>query len=100
MAHMTLTHLLILLLVGAVVGLVAERLVRRALPYGWVGAIAAGLLGAWLMTDVFHIVIAPEVSVVGIPLVSAILGAMIVVLAFSLLSGGRRLGYRGARTLT
>jgi uncharacterized membrane protein YeaQ/YmgE (transglycosylase-associated protein family) len=95
---MTLTHLLILLLVGAAVGLIAERIVHRALPYGWVGAIVAGLLGAWLMTDVLHIIIAPKVSVIGIPLVSAILGAMIVVFAFSLLSGGRRLGFRGARS--
>ena len=70
---MTLTHLLILLLVGAVVGLIAERLVNRALPYGWIGAIAAGLLGAWLMTDELHVIIAPKVSVVGIPLISAIL---------------------------
>jgi uncharacterized membrane protein YeaQ/YmgE (transglycosylase-associated protein family) len=96
--HMTLTHLLILLLVGAVVGLIAERLVNRALPYGWIGAIAAGLLGAWLMTDVLDIIIAPQVSVVGIPLISAILGAMIVVFVFSLISGGGRFGYRGPRT--
>ena len=48
---MTLTHLLILLLVGAVVGVIAERLVNRWLPYGWIGASVAGLLGAWLMTD-------------------------------------------------
>lgn len=94
---MTLTHLLILLLVGAVVGLIAERLVKRPLPYGWIGAIAAGLLGAWLMTDVLQIIIAPEVSVIGIPLISATLGAMIVVFALSLLSGGSRLGYRRAR---
>ena len=45
---MTLTHLLILLLVGAVVGVIAERLVNRWLPYGWIGASVAGLLGAWL----------------------------------------------------
>ena len=38
---MTFTHLL-LLLVGAVVGLIAERLLNRALPYGWIGAIVAG----------------------------------------------------------
>jgi uncharacterized membrane protein YeaQ/YmgE (transglycosylase-associated protein family) len=95
---MALTHLLILLLVGAVVGLIAERLVNRALPYGWIGAIVAGLMGAWLMTDVLHIIIAPQVSVVGIPLVSATLGAMIVVFALSLISGSGRFGYRGART--
>ena len=95
---MTLTHLLILLLVGAVVGLIAERLVKRALPYGWTGAIVAGLLGAWLMTDVLHIIMAPQVSVVGIPLVSAILGAMTVVFVLNLISDGGRFGYRGART--
>jgi uncharacterized membrane protein YeaQ/YmgE (transglycosylase-associated protein family) len=94
---MTLTHLLILLLVGAVVGLIAERLLNRALPYGWIGAIVAGLLGAWLMTDELHIIIAPQVSVIGIPLISAILGAMIVVFVFSMITGGGRFGYRRAR---
>lgn len=95
---MALTHLLVLIVIGAVVGLVAARLVDRALPYGWMGAIGAGLLGAWLMTDVLHIIIAPEVSVIGVPLVSAILGAIIVVFAFSLINGGGRFAYRGART--
>jgi uncharacterized membrane protein YeaQ/YmgE (transglycosylase-associated protein family) len=94
---MTLTHLLILLLVGAVVGLIAERLVNRSLPYGWIGAIVAGLLGAWLMTDVLHIIIAPQVSVVGIPIISAILGATIVVFVFSLVTPAGRFGYRDAR---
>jgi uncharacterized membrane protein YeaQ/YmgE (transglycosylase-associated protein family) len=95
---LTLTHLLILLIVGAVVGLIAERLVNRSLPYGWMGAIVAGLLGAWLMTDVLHIIIAPQVSVVGIPIVSGILGAMIVIFLFSLVTPAGRFGYRGART--
>ena len=94
---MTLTHLLILLLVGALVGLIAERLINRSLPYGWTGAVIAGLLGAWLMTDGLHIIIAPQVSVVGIPLISAILGAMIVVFVFSLMTGGGRFSYRRAR---
>jgi len=91
---MTITHLLILLLVGAVAGLLAERLVDRALPYGWSGAIVAGLLGAWLMTDVLHITIAPQLSVIGIPLVSAMLGALIVVFMFRLIISGGRFGYR------
>ncbi len=95
---MALTHLLILLLVGAVVGLIAKRLVNRALPYGWIGAIGAGLLGAWLMTDMLHVIIAPQISVIGIPLISAILGAMIVAFVFSLISGSGRFGYSGARS--
>ena len=95
---MTFTHLLILLLVGAVVGLLADRLVTRALPYGWTGAIVAGLLGAWLPTDVLHITIAPQVAVIGIPLVSTMLGAMIAVFMFRLIIGGGRFGYRDVRS--
>src|SRR6266566_2197833 len=49
---MTFTHLIVLLLVGAVAGLIGERLVGRGMPGGVLGAIVAGLVGAWLMVDV------------------------------------------------
>lgn len=96
---MSLTHLLVLLIVGALAGLIGERLVGRGLPYGLVGAIVAGLVGAWLMVDVLHVVIAPELSLAGIPLISAILGAAIVVLVVSFAMGGAggRFGDRAAR---
>src|SRR6202048_4863767 len=84
---MTLTHLLVLLLVGAIAGLIGERLVARGMPGGLIGAIVAGLVGAWLMVDVLHVVIAPELSLGGIPILSAILGAGLVVLLFSLVAG-------------
>jgi uncharacterized membrane protein YeaQ/YmgE (transglycosylase-associated protein family) len=84
---MTLTHLLVLLLVGAIAGLIGERLVGRGMPGGLVGAIVAGLAGAWLMVDVLHLVLAPELSIEGIPVLSAIVGAAIVVFLFSLVSG-------------
>jgi uncharacterized membrane protein YeaQ/YmgE (transglycosylase-associated protein family) len=89
---MTLTHLLVLLLVGAVCGIIGERLVGRGLPGGLIGAIVAGLVGAWLMVDVLHLVLAPELSIEGIPLLSAIIGAAILVLLLSLLAGGRVFG--------
>src|ERR1700738_4935832 len=92
---MTLTHLLVLLLVGAIAGLIGERLVARGMPGGLIGAIVAGLVGAWLMVDVLHVVIAPELSLGGIPLISAILGAAIVVLIVSFAMGGA--GGRSAR---
>jgi uncharacterized membrane protein YeaQ/YmgE (transglycosylase-associated protein family) len=83
----TLTHLLVLLIVGALAGLIGERLVGRGMPGGVLGAIVAGLVGAWLMVDVLRLVIAPELSLAGIPIISAILGAAIVVLVFSLVAG-------------
>jgi uncharacterized membrane protein YeaQ/YmgE (transglycosylase-associated protein family) len=94
---MSLTHLLVLLLVGAVAGLIGERLVGRGMPFGLLGAIAAGLIGAWLMVDVLHLVIAPEISLGGIPVISAILGAAIVVFVFSLVAGRSAFGSRGVR---
>jgi uncharacterized membrane protein YeaQ/YmgE (transglycosylase-associated protein family) len=90
---MTIEHLLVLLLVGALAGLIGERLVGRGMPFGLVGAIVAGLVGAWLMVDVLHLVIAPELALAGIPIISAILGAAIIVLLLSLLAG--RFGARG-----
>jgi uncharacterized membrane protein YeaQ/YmgE (transglycosylase-associated protein family) len=84
---MTLTHLLVLLLVGAIAGLIGERLVSRGMPGGIVGAIVAGLVGAWLMVDILQVVIAPDLSLGGIPILSAILGAAIVVLLFSVIAG-------------
>ena len=92
------THLLTFLVIGAVVGLTAERITDRTMPYRWIGSIAAGLLGAWLMTDGFHIAIAPHVTVAGIPLLSAILGAMIVVFASRVVTRSGSFGYRHART--
>jgi uncharacterized membrane protein YeaQ/YmgE (transglycosylase-associated protein family) len=94
---MTFEHLPILLLIGAVAGAMAVRLTDRGLRYGWIGAIAAGLTGAWLMTDGLHIDIAPQLSVAGIPLISAIVGASIVVSLFSLVTGESRFGYRRLR---
>src|SRR5207253_8316144 len=91
-SDMTLTHLLVLLLVGAVAGLIGERLVGRGMPGGFIGAIVAGLVGAWLMVDILHIVLAPELSLAGIPVLSAILGAAIVVLLFSLVAGRSAFG--------
>jgi uncharacterized membrane protein YeaQ/YmgE (transglycosylase-associated protein family) len=84
---MTLTHLLVLLIVGAIAGLIGERLVARGMPGGLIGAVVAGLVGAWLMVDVLHIVLVPEFSLGGIAVLSAILGAAIVVLLFSLVAG-------------
>jgi uncharacterized membrane protein YeaQ/YmgE (transglycosylase-associated protein family) len=84
---MTLVHLIVLIAVAAVCGLIAERVIGRSLPFGWIGATVAGFVGAWLMVDVFHLVILPTLSIEGLPIVSAILGAIIVVVLFSVVAG-------------
>lgn len=94
---MTLEHLLVLLIVGALAGLIGERLIGRGMPGGLIGAIVAGLVGAWLMVDVLHLVIAPEFALGGIPILSAIIGAAIVVFLLSLVAGRGMFGARGWR---
>lgn len=84
---MSLVHLLILILVAAAIGAIAERLINRSMPFGLLGAILAGFLGAWLMVDVLHVIIVPELAIEGIPLISALLGAIVIVFLFSLLTG-------------
>jgi len=69
------------------------------MPAGLIGAIVAGLVGAWLMVDVLHVVIAPELSLAGIPIISAILGAAIVVLIVSFAMGGGRFVQSGRSPL-
>ena len=68
---------LVTLAIAAVVGLVADAIVPGRLPYGWLGAIVAGLLGSWLGSLLFGR-IGPTVA--NIPVVSALIGA--VILAF------------------
>ena len=92
---MTLTHLIALILVGALCGLIAERLIRSSLPYGLIGAIAAGLIGAWLWVDVLHLpALVPDLALAGIPIISAILGAIILILVFNLVTSRGRLRWR------
>ena len=68
----TIMGLLLLLGVGAVIGHVANQVVPRQIPYGFVGATGAGLLGAWLGTKVLG-AWGPQIA--GLRLFPGILGA-------------------------
>src|SRR5579883_2273079 len=74
-------------LIAAIVGIIAEFIVGWRLPFGFIGAILAALLGIWLLTDVFFY---------GVPLFKALLGAIILVGLWHLItyrSWGRRRRY-------
>lgn len=89
--------------IAAIVGIVAETLVGWRLPFGIIGAIAASLLGIWLLTNVIPINIVGDITIAGqpIPLIKALLGAIIVVAVWHLLTypswGRRQRYYRGYR---
>src|SRR5260370_12430806 len=46
---------LLYLLLAAIVGVIAEYIVGWRVPLGIIGAIVAGIIGAWLMTQVISI---------------------------------------------
>ncbi len=65
--------------IAALVGIVAEFIVGWRLPFGVVGAIAAALVGIWLMTSVVHLVIPGDPILYGVPLFRALIGAIVLV---------------------
>ncbi|MBI4322618.1 MAG: GlsB/YeaQ/YmgE family stress response membrane protein [Chloroflexi bacterium] len=74
--------ILITLFLAGLIGWVADAIVPGRLPWGWLGAILAGLLGSWLGTWLFgHI----GPSFFGIAIIPAILGAIILALALEVL---------------
>lgn len=82
------TSTLIYLAIAALVGLVAEFIVGWRLPFGFVGAIIAALVGIWLLTSVVQVSIPGDFTIAGqpIPLIKALLGAIIVVALWHLLT--------------
>lgn len=94
-------NFIIYLIVAAVIGFVAESLVGRRLPFGFVGAIIAALVGAWLLTKVIIINGIGDINVYGVPIIRALIGAIILVAIWQLLAsalwrGGGRNSYRRA----
>ena len=99
------TSEIIYVIIAAVVGLVAEFIVGWRLPFGIVGAIIAALIGIWLVTSVIAIIIPGDfvLNIAGqsIPLLRALLGAIVVVAIWHLLTyptwRRRERYYRGYR---
>ena len=84
-----LKELLILLLIGLMVGLVAEAIVGARVPLGFVGAVILGMLGAWIAGHVLHFSISPEYTINGVPLFRSLIGAVILALIWVLAMRGR-----------
>ena len=84
---MSAAQLIVYLLVALLAGLLAERLVSAALPGGILGTILAALLGIWLMIGVLHFAIPGDLALAGVPLLTTILGAALVLVIWVLLVG-------------
>jgi uncharacterized membrane protein YeaQ/YmgE (transglycosylase-associated protein family) len=88
---------IVYLVIAAIVGLVAEALVRYHLPFGFIGAIIAALIGIWLMTNVIIITGLGDIIVFHVPLIRALIGAIVLVGIWKLITYGfARRRYRTA----
>jgi uncharacterized membrane protein YeaQ/YmgE (transglycosylase-associated protein family) len=80
--------LIVTLIIAGLVGWLADAIIPGRIPYGWLGAIAAGLVGSWLGTLLLGS-FGPVIA--GIPIIPAIIGAIILAFVIDLLfKSGRR----------
>src|SRR5207248_5608792 len=75
----TLGTLVVWLIIAALVGIVGEVLARRRTPDGLLGALIVGFIAIFLIVGVFHFAIAGEPTVAGVPLISSVIAAAILV---------------------
>src|SRR5262245_1032583 len=88
----SLLGLLITLAVAAVIGWLAMKVVPgRNIPYGWLGATVAGLLGSWVGGVLLG---SAGPSLGGIAIFPALVGAIVVVFLFELVTRNSK-GARG-----
>jgi uncharacterized membrane protein YeaQ/YmgE (transglycosylase-associated protein family) len=79
----TLGALIVWLIIAAIVGLIGELIARRRAPDGIIGAIVVGFIAILLIVGVLHIHIAGEPTLNGVPLISSIIVAAILVFLWS-----------------
>jgi len=79
----TFTQLLIWLIIAAIVGVIGELIAGRRAPDGIIGAIIIGFLAIFLIVGVLHFHIGDEPTLNGVPLISSIIVAAILVFLFS-----------------
>jgi len=90
-------NFILYLVIAAVVGLIAEYIVGWRLPLGIIGAIVAALVGIWLMTQVIVITGIGDWVLFGVPIIRALIGAILLTALWHLLTFGlTRRRYRRA----
>src|SRR6266516_6683643 len=89
----TLGTLIVWLIIAALVGFVGELIARRRAPFGIVGAILLGFIAIFLVVGVlgWHIIGEPYLN--GVPLITSIIAAAVVVLIWSAFAYHRAYGY-------
>lgn len=80
------TALIVYIVIAAIIGLIAEFLIGWRLPGGIIGAIIAALIGMWLVTNVIKLSISGDPVIDGVPIITALIGAIILVAIWHILT--------------
>lgn len=91
---LSLTQIIVFIIIAALAAWLAGWFLGFRYPFGFIGAFIAAIVGEWLMINVFNILLAPEISYAGIPIVTALVGALVLAFLVALLLGGGRRGRR------
>ena len=89
----TFGDLIVWLIIAALVGFVGELLARRRTPFGILGAIIVGFIAIFLVVGVLHWHIIGEPYLNGVPVITSILAAVVVVLLWSAFAYRHAYGY-------
>jgi uncharacterized membrane protein YeaQ/YmgE (transglycosylase-associated protein family) len=89
----TLTDLIIWLIIAALVGVIGEMIARRRTSFGIVGAILLGFIAIFLVVGVLHWHIIGEPYLNGVPLITSILAAAVLVAIWSAFAYHHAHGY-------
>ena len=81
--QLTFTDLIVWIIIALIVGFLGELIARRRAPDGIIGAAIVGFLAIFLIVGVFHFSIAGEPRLAGVPLISSIIAAVILVVIWS-----------------
>ena len=92
--NQTLTYdglqLLLILGISIVAAVVVEKLAGRATPGGIFGAFVIALIGIWIFLTFIPLVWQGDYNIDGIPLITAVIGAILSILVVHLLTGSFR----------
>ena len=83
-------QLIVYLVIGLVVALLVAGLARVRSALGFIVTALLATFGAWLFANVLNLTVLGDVSVAGVPLIEALLGALIFALVGALLFARRR----------
>lgn len=87
--ELTLVQVSVYIIIAGISAFLAMRIFGTGYPFGFFGAFLAALLGEWLMVNLLHIVLLPEISYGGVPIITAVVGALLLAVMWAVVMGGK-----------